>query len=257
MNERTEIVRLKVKRAKHHIADLDRQIHLFFIGKPNPYPLIREVDPEFGDLVFKLGKCSPIPEDFPLIIGDILQNLRTALDHLVWQLILSNGSVPKVPASGFPIMKSAGEYKSKSPRKVNGMAPEAIKMIDALKPYCEGSEDLFGLHILNNADKHRLLLVVGAAHTATRVTVRLSPTPREFRVALPAPLKWSYPLKDGTELYRIFKDDISDFEQDPQFTFQIAFGDAEVMNGEPLLPPLHQLANLIDAIIIKFDAFLK
>jgi hypothetical protein len=112
-----------------------------------------ESDPGTGDVVFKLGKCSPIPEDFPLIIGDVLQNLRTALDHLVWQLILSNGGT-RIVASAFPISKNIGQHKADSPGKTKGMAPEAIQMIDALKPYGGGNEDLFGLHLLNNADKH-------------------------------------------------------------------------------------------------------
>jgi hypothetical protein len=254
MNEKTNNIRRKVKRAKHHIADLDHRIQRFFTGPINPYPIIKENDPKTGDLVFKLGKCTAIPEDFPLIIGDILQNLRTALDHLIWQLILSNKSVPKIGTSGFPIMKSAKEYKSESLKKLKGMAPEAIEMINALKSYGGGNEDLFGLHLLNNADKHRLLLVVGTAHVATTFQIELSPTPQEVRIPLPP--ERSYPLKDGTEIYRI-PQEASRFKDDPKFSFQIAFGDGDVMNGEPLLPPLHQLADLIDTIIVKFDRFLK
>jgi hypothetical protein len=255
MNDRTRLIGLKVKRAKHHIADLEGRINTFFTGEPDPYPIVKRHDSGTGDLVYKLGECSPIPEDFALIIGDILQNLRTALDHLVWQLILSNGGTPN-NRSGFPIAKTIKEYEAESPKRVEGMAPDAIKMIRDLNPYCGGNEDLFGLHILNNADKHRILLVVGAAHIATSIKFPLSLTPKEFRIALPAPFDRSYPLKDGTELYRILKEDISNFVQDPQFRFQIAFGDAEVMNGEPLLPPLHKLADLVDRIILSFDKFL-
>jgi hypothetical protein len=254
MHNRTEAVRLKVKRAKHHIAEMDRRIHLFFTGQPNPYPILKEIDPETGDAVFKLGKCSPIPEDFPLIIGDVLQNLRSALDHLVWQLILSYGNPPKIGASGFPISKSAKEYEYESPRKIKGMAPEAMKMIDALKPYSGGNEDLFGLHILNNADKHRLLLLVGAAHLSTALQIQLSPTPTEF--IIPMPFQLTYPLNDGAVIYRIPKW-ASNFKDDPKFTFRIAFGDAEVMGSDPMLPPLDQLANLIDAIIIRIDKFMQ
>jgi hypothetical protein len=257
MNDKTARVRRKVERARQHIADLDRRIHLFFTGPPNPYPIVKETDSETGDLVFKLGKCAPIPDDFPLIIGDALQNLRTALDHLVWQLILSNGNTPKIGTTGFPLMKSAEEYKTDSPRKVKGMAPEAIRMIDALKPYGGGNEDLFGLHLLNNVDKHRLLLMCGAAHIATNVKVELSLTPQWFHVALPMPFQWTYPLKDGKEIFRILKEEVSRFDQNPDFSFRIAFGDAEVMDSEPMLPPLHRLADLIDAIIVHFDGFLK
>jgi hypothetical protein len=257
MNDKTAKVRRKVERAKQHIADLDRRIHLFFTGPPNPYPILKEIDSETGDLVFKLGKCAPIPDDFPLIIGDALQNLRAALDHLVWQLILSNGNTPKVGTAGFPFMKCAENYKTESPKKVKGMAPEAIRMIDALQPYGGGNEDLYGLHLLNNVDKHRLLLICGAAHIATSVTVELSLNPQEFHVALPMPFNWTYPLKDGKEIFRILKEEISRFVQNPNFSFRIAFGDAEVMGGEPMLPPLHQLADLVDAVILHFDRFLK
>jgi len=254
MNIRTEKIRLKVKRAKHHIADLDARIHLFFTGPPNPYPFVREIEPETGDTVIKLGKCETIPEDFPLIIGDVLQNLRSALDHLVWQLVLSNGGTPGVNTS-FPISKSAEYYKADAPRKVKGVAPEPIKMIDALQPYGGGNEDLYGLHLLNIADKHRLLLICGAAHLSTEVKFQLSLTPQQ--VTVPIPFHNTYPLKDGTELYRIPKNMPGAFDQNPKFTFRIAFGDAEVMGGEPMLPPLHQLADLIDAIIMAFDRFQK
>ena len=130
-------------------------------------------------------------------------------------------------------------------------------MIDALQPYGGGNEDLFGLHLLNNTDKHRLLLICGAAHIATTVKAELSPALQQFHIALPMPFNWTYPLKDGTEIFRIFKEEISRFDQNPNFTFRIAFGDAEVFGGEPMLPPLHQLADLIDAAIMGFDRFMK
>jgi hypothetical protein len=68
----------------------------------------------------------------------------------------------------------------------------------------------------------------------------LSPTPKMFTV--PVPFQQTYPLKEGAELYRIPKGADGNFDRDPQFTFCIAFGDGEVMGGEPMLPPLHQLA---------------
>jgi hypothetical protein len=256
MNARTELVRIKVKRAKHHIEYFNGRIDDFFRGVPNPYPIIREDDPKTGDLVFKLGKCLPIPEDFPAIIGDILQNLRTALDHLAWQLVLANGETP-TSQTGFPIAEDLKKFEAMFGRKVEGISESAIKKIRALNPYGRADEDLWGLHELNNTDKHRLLFVVGAAHTGIDVDVtKFHPgvNIRSVRFMLkPADLAW--PLKDGTELYRIFKAtrDLH-VDENPKFTIQIAFGDAEVMEGEPVFPPLHQLADLIDSIILNFDA---
>jgi hypothetical protein len=254
MHRRTEAVRLKVGRAREHITDLDRRIHNFFAGPPNPYPILKSIDAETGDTVFKLGSCAPVPRDFPLLIGDALQNLRTALDHLVWQLIISNGEVPDERNSQFPMNKSADEYKASSPRKIKGVAPEVANMIDKLRPYGGGNEDLYGLHLLNNVDKHRLLLMCGAAHAGLTVQVQLSPTPTEFRI--PIPVQWSYPLKDGDEIYRVPKD-ATTLSTEPRFSFRIAFGDAEAMGSEPLLPPLAQLANYVDAVVMAFDKFMK
>ena len=257
---RTELIHRKVKRAKHHIEELDRRIHEFFRGGPHPYPVIREEDTETGDLIFKLGKCIPIPDDFPAIIGDVLQNLRTALDHLAWQLVIANGNKPIDGQTGFPIAETAKKYEAMLDRKVQGMSQGAINRICAFKPYGGGNEDLWGLHELNNADKHRSLFVVGAAHTGVGIDISKRfpemnlPTPFRFIVK---PADFSWPLKDGKEIFRIFKKDRGPYlDENPTFTFQIAFGDSEVMKGEPLLPPLHQLADLIDAIIKSFDTLL-
>jgi hypothetical protein len=258
MHARTEAIRLKIKRAKHHIANLDATIHRFFTDPPNPYPRVREVDPETGDLVIKLGKCKPIPDDLPLIIGDSIQNLRTALDHLVWQLVLSNGGTPDKSTS-FPISeKGAEHYKSIAPGKVKGVAPEAVKLIDALKPYPGGNEPLVDLHALNITDKHRLLLICGAAHIGTSMRMELSVTPQTFFMPVPLPYNVTYPLKEGTEIYRIPRSTEGKFDENPEFTFQIAFGDAEIMkSGDTIVPPLHQLADFIDPIVGHFDRFMK
>jgi hypothetical protein len=141
-------------------------------------------------------------------------------------------------------------------RKVEGTSDGAVKKIRALNPYGRANEDLWGLHELNNTDKHRLLFVVGAAHTGIDVDVTkfhsgINISSVRFMLK-PADLAW--PLKDGAELYRILKAarDLH-VDENPKFTVQIAFGDAEVMEGEPVLPPLHQLADLIDSIILSFD----
>jgi hypothetical protein len=256
VHERTEKVLLKVKRAKHHIADLDARIHEFFTRKPHPYPIIREIDSETGDLVFKLGKCSPIPEDFPLIVGDAIQNLRASLDHLVSHLVRSNGCVP-VTSTGFPFCKTSEKYKTEGPRKIDGIAPEAIPMFGALQPYPGGNDGLYGLHEMSNIDKHRLLVVCACMHVGTTVTMTLSPTPTEFKIALPAPMKWDYRLEDGAEIFRIFEDQITNFNQDPDFSFRIAYGETESPDVSRMLPPLHQLADFVGAIILQFDRFMK
>jgi hypothetical protein len=47
--------------------------------------------------VFVHGEPVPAVEEWGPIIGDVVHNLRSALDHLVWQLTIANGHTPPNP----------------------------------------------------------------------------------------------------------------------------------------------------------------
>jgi len=255
MNERTKTVRRKIERAEQHIREYENREQLFF--ERNPYLPVKQMDPNTGEMLWKLSIRDEIPADFSTIVGDALQNLRSSLDHLVWQLVLANGSTPKIRVTGFPICESIQKYKAESPAKVKGMAQGAIDMISNLRPYYGGHQHLWGLHALNNADKHRLLLFGAAWHTGTRFSVPLSLEPQRIIVPCPNPENFRFPLKDDTELLRVSVQALeAGFDQDPQFTFRIVFRDAGIFNAQPLLPPLRQLANLVNSIVVSFDNFL-
>ena len=52
-----------------------------------------------------------------VLIGEILHNLRSALDHLIWQLvILETGAPPTTTKTAFPIFETAAGYKSREAR---------------------------------------------------------------------------------------------------------------------------------------------
>ena len=104
VNLRTEIVRLKVERVNKHIADLQADIQDFFAT--NPYFIIGERHPNTRQPVYKLGVCSEPPDRFSLITGDALQSLRSALDHMVWQLVEAAGNTP-TSATAFPTGNSS------------------------------------------------------------------------------------------------------------------------------------------------------
>src|ERR1700719_482762 len=73
--------RLKIQRANRHIENLQAVLTEFSAGKF--YEFV--VDGKPGALVTRLLK--PFPDDIPLIIGDAVHNLRSALDHLVTAIV--------------------------------------------------------------------------------------------------------------------------------------------------------------------------
>jgi hypothetical protein len=246
VNHQTNLVKLKLWQAKKHVRELDRVIAAFFQGKP--FIVEHHTEPETGDVVFKMKRCYPIPWEIPLIIGDVLQNCGSALDHLVWHLVKANGGKP-TENNSFPFSKSAATYTQTARMRLKGVHPAAAKLIDDVKPYPGGHEDLYSMHYLNNHDKHRMILVVGAAHTAVTYSTRV-------KMWIPK-REYSFPLATGKVLCRVPREYVP-FMGTPNFGFRIAFGDSGVMKeGDPVMPNLKGLPAQVASIIHKFDEFLR
>jgi hypothetical protein len=77
-----------------HLSCLDKRINSF-INKGKLYEFDPLDDLETGQIViYGEGIREPPVEEWGVIIGDVVHNLRSALDHLVWQLTLANGNIP-------------------------------------------------------------------------------------------------------------------------------------------------------------------
>lgn len=65
-----------------------------------------------------------------------------------------------------------------------------------------------------------------------------------------------FPLKDGAEIYRVPAHLRSDPKAQiyvyPQFQFEVAFGEVEVVEGEALIPALDQLIQFVEGFVKLF-----
>src|ERR1700722_3319588 len=145
---------IKVERAKKHILDLESERDRFFQTKP--YSFSHSTDPKSGDRKYYIKGVEPIPIQFSVVIGDALNNLRCALDHLAYHLVcVGVGATKSFPDAKFPIGDSLPKYNSQKIRALNGARQDAVKAIDALEPFVGGAgEYLVHLARLNNCDKH-------------------------------------------------------------------------------------------------------
>ena len=109
-----------------------------------------------------------VPFNVPATACDVIQNLRSCLDHLAYQLARV-GTADAEPSRlvSFPIFEDEVKYESGRASRVAGMRPDAVKSIDALKPYKGGNELLWRLHDLSNIEKHRLIVTLGCDHLFT------------------------------------------------------------------------------------------
>jgi hypothetical protein len=147
---RVALIRAKTERAKEHLRSMEEQL-VSYRDRTRPVG--------FEDGVLELPVLS-----FRILTtaGDVIHNLRSALDHLAHQLVLvgnPNGSPPR--KIEFPILDSQAEYERRKASKTEGMRADAVQAIDELRPYKEGNLALWKLRELDNIDKHRMILSVG------------------------------------------------------------------------------------------------
>jgi hypothetical protein len=177
--------RLKVRRAESEIQAL-RLVEKTF-RKNSDYRVIKaEFNPKSGKYRYRvrIGSAPPDPE-WGVWIGEIAHNLRSALDGLVHQLALQHLPRGKAPAGNtqFPIFllgKTKRTYRGtknliahfegmelrNGRSMIRDLKPEHQTSIERLQPYKSGRRGLqcplYWLKEINNADKHRLIQVVGS-----------------------------------------------------------------------------------------------
>lgn len=162
----------KIERAKAKLADLKESIKA--VVDPGHYRFAVKYDPETKRHVYRVYDVPATDPEWPLVIGEVLFNLRSALDHLAWQLVLLGGGEP-TQETQFPIRDSPNDKNGQVlPLKAllaQVKDPKILGLLNECQPYAgDGTEHrspfdahgtpLWHLKKLNNLDKHRLLMIV-------------------------------------------------------------------------------------------------
>ena len=145
---------------------------------PTPSDRFRfEYDAVSGVHTYRVIDVPAISETWSLDVGEIAYGLRSALDHLAWQLVLLDGGTPG-RSTAFPVMTTPRSDKEGRPVYPDLVPPlrrtDIRRAIDEHQPYRlavhgEQYEDvaprslLWMLNELCNIDKHRQVLVVACA----------------------------------------------------------------------------------------------
>lgn len=164
-------VDLKLERAKFHLAHLKESIDARC--DPNTYRFALNLDPDSGKHILTAHDVPEADPEWRLEIGEILFNLRSALDHLAWQLVILDGGEPgdqtQFPIHETPFNKNGVLTPTQVTPKIK--SPKILAALDEVQPYYGPSGEphpfpqspLWQVKKLNNIDKHRLLLVVFVA----------------------------------------------------------------------------------------------
>jgi hypothetical protein len=240
---------LKLERAEHHVRNLEQTTRAFRESKPYSIGAKPHKEPRMKHTTLFVERLDPIPDDIPLIVGDAVHNLRSALDHLAWQLVLANGEKP-TRDTYFPI-QDPGKVDTApfALGKVRGMCEGAKELICKIQPGNTNDATLWNLHTLDIADKHHLVLAAQFGSHNWSVNALGSGDELQFDKPI-------FPLVEGQEITNLPTATYSQQKNDDfQLSIDIAFGESEVMAGEPILASLDCMVKLGRSLIGQFERF--
>lgn len=234
-------IRAKLSRANEHLELLGREMDAYIDRSPHSYT----IDPngEFVDSfrVHRFKLLEPMPVTWGVILGEIVHNLHSALDHTVCQLLLdkgiSIGPGNTVKRPGFPICEKPSEWKDGA-KSIRGVGPGVEAFIKSLQPYESpqvAGHPLWSLKTLWNQDKHRLIQSWGFQIKTTDHLV-FDPPPIELIANFGV-------LEDGAEAFRVrFDKSVANVKMEGYVPLHIAFQDP----GDPNNTQSETLFSLYD-----------
>lgn len=192
---------LKVDRANQHVELLGEELEQFSRAQRKQVRVQRES----RHVVYRIqGPLEDPPTHLSPIIGEALFGYRSALDHLMWELVQVSGGEPD-RYTQFPIFDTADGFHGQGGKRMQrGLLPEIAAAIEREQPYpaaggptpwrelppsaraqIMGGMDLVRLRDLNNIDKHRSFnLVTGIFEDAVPRRLRRGLGIREVRAFL-------------------------------------------------------------------------
>jgi hypothetical protein len=146
-------VRLKIDRADEHLETTLAILRGIAYGECKIVP---EINKKLNCGVQRISLPKP-PDSLSTVVGDFLFNIRSALDQLLWQLVLVNDCTPG-KSNMFIIAETAESFaKQVKSGRLNGTSAQVKTLIEGLQPYHRGNgnESLITLARLHNTDKHQ------------------------------------------------------------------------------------------------------
>jgi hypothetical protein len=237
-------ITLKLDRANEHLNRLRSESKAR--ERKNPYGFRtkdkRRSAKKVEVTVYAEVRSSPPPEWGP-IIGDVVQNIRAALDYAVWDLSRSS---KRSNQTAFPIYKDGCEYQVLSPAKISGVPKAHQTVIQEAQPYqwVDGPEfhALADLQLLSNKDKHRTLIPTAVIHDIGFVSTTNAETEFTFTLA------GGDEIEDGAPVFGFIA-----WPHDPSLEMHVQPGVSfdEGIEGRPLISTLESIFHYASYVISR------
>jgi hypothetical protein len=238
--------RRKIAWAKKNITNLKRQITKF-LQQDDLYTVFTEPDPHNPQqTIHKMRLAKHFPDGLSERTGDIVNNLREALDHTIYAL--SKFKKPSItPGEAyFPFASDAVHFENTLNGRCKYLPQELRALIRGYEPYKGGSEALWALNQVCGANKHAILVPVGTV--ATMAEVRVEGTGFWCMPHIPS---WDW-TKQEMELITVRQE--AKLRANFHFSFYVAFGEIDGVAGKAAIPALDTFVEMVETIISEIEA---
>lgn len=157
-------MRRRIIRADERLADLENRIKSAIRAQIDDFVIEHSVNPSGFPTRYQVSKVIRGQEThwevrIPILIGEIIYNLGSALDYLVFKLAKLDSGGEK-EGTQFPIVNAQKDWPSNVGRLLQGVNAAHVAAIERLQPYkgCDRARRLRGI---SNPDKHRHLVETG------------------------------------------------------------------------------------------------
>jgi hypothetical protein len=240
--------KLKIARARQHLQELETSVSDFLAHKPFAVLVEKpEGMPDYLDFVTWVARFrEEVPHEWSPIIGDIIHNLRAALDVMACDLVRLNGK----SATGvyFPFARSASDLaKQIKGKHIDRAGPQVVDEIEKLQPYKGGNLALRAIHDLDIVDKHQSLIAVAGSVVTAGVTLYLSGHPNQIP-------QWHMLIeKEGQRIVTMPRPANIPIGTEVPSLFDLVFSQvAGSFSGQKIIPTLHNFVQTIEGVVDLF-----
>jgi hypothetical protein len=235
--------RLKINRAEHHVAVLGELVTAY--AARNPCRVVCHDGSERNKPdrhIWLVHIDEPPPADLRTTLGDIVHNLRSALDLMACDLVALNKGNPKNVY--FPIADASEQLDARIKDKhFDRASEEAISLLRKIGPYPGGEHHLRALHDLDIMDKHKRLIPV--------MSGAIMPN---FAISGNISLGTRIEIREGQGVFDLPATPVNSIGQTFFITSEFKFPKESPFPREPIVPALRTLCADTLAVVDEFAA---
>lgn len=208
--------KLKIARAKRHITEFEESIPHYLATNSAKASATVE-----GNTVKWAFEYTGSPAEWGPIVGDVIHNLRSALDLAAVECVRLNGGDDRevyFPFAG----EEASLDKMIFKRGLGRAHPSVVSFVKSLRPFKGGNALLRALHDLDVQDKHHAIIPTGVSYSGPIISLWNDAGEPEISV-------------------------VGDPNTPSQISFVFPAGTA--FAGHEVIPTLHEFVGLVDGIV--------